>query len=178
MGRRSYTDDEKTAALELYAIEGPTAVQTRMGISKSTVAQWAKKAGVQTARNETAAARVEAARLTFEQRRIDLAHGLLDDIARLRGQLFAPTVKREAFNVSLGHNAGQTVEIHDIELDQPTFADKKALLWSIGVAVDKVQILSGAATQRTEILGAAGASIDDEVQRLAAELGLVPAGDQ
>lgn len=170
--RRTYTDDEKTAALELYTEQGPTAVQNAMGIAKATVSNWAKAAGVTTVRNENASVRIEAARLTFEERRVNLAHGLLDDISRLRSQLFAPVVQRQAMAISDGRDCGSHAEIVDIRLDQPTFAEKKAILTSIGIAVDKVQLLSGAATHRGEIIS--GASIDDEVAALAAELGLVP----
>lgn len=148
--RRSYTADEKAAALALYAEQGPTAVTDAMGIPKATVTSWAQANGVRTVRNENAAARVEAARLTFEERRVELAHGLLDDVARLRAQLFAPVVQRQAMTVSDGKDLGSHVEIVDIRLDEPTFSEKKALLTSIGIAVDKVQLLSGAATQRTE----------------------------
>jgi transposase-like protein len=149
--RRTYTDDQKAQALELYAEAGPTAVEKAMGIPKATVTNWGRAAGVKTVRNENAAVRMEAARLTFEERRVTLAHALLDDVNRLRAELFAPVVQRQAMTVSDGQNMGSHVEIVDIHLDEPTFGEKKAILTSIGIAVDKVQLLSGAATSRTEV---------------------------
>jgi len=150
VARRTYTDEEKAEALAIYQEHGPTAAQDALGIPKGTVTKWAKQAGVKTRVLENLQAGLKASHLAFEQRRINLAHGLLDDIARLRSQLFAPCKKVEITTVSDGQQQGSHVEVVEALLDEPTFADKKAILTSIGIAVDKVQLLSGGATSRHE----------------------------
>lgn len=172
MPRRDYTDAEKAEALERYRVDGPKAAAAALGISASTITGWAKAAGVRTERLENAQARVEARRTDLHARRLALAADLLDDIARFRGQLFAPCVERKAMNVSDGP-IGSHVEIVDIDRPKPTFAEQTKIMTSIGIAVDKAQLLAGEATSRTEVTGT-GASIDDEVARLEAELALTP----
>lgn len=167
--RRAYTDDERTAALAMYAEAGPTAVEAELGIPKATVASWARRAGVHTVRAENARARNEARSADLEQRRLDLALGLFDDIAALRSQLFAPCVVRKPMSVGIERGVTE-IEIIDIELDQPTFAEQTKIMTSVGIAVDKAQLLTGQATSRIETTG--GASIDDEVAALADELEL------
>lgn len=168
MPRRSYTPDQRTAALELYAEAGPSAVEATLGIPKGTVTGWAKAAGIRTRAIENLSAGLAASHATFEQRRHDLAHGLLNDIARLRAELFAPCVERKAMVVSDGAELGSHAEIVDIERSQPTFAEQTRIMTAIGIAVDKTQLLSGAATERHEHVQVD--DIDAEVRRLTAEL--------
>lgn len=141
LARRRYTDAQRAEAIELYRTDGPTAAQTRLGIPKGTVARWAKETGVETVSNAKNATAVEASHIHFAQRRTDLAHGLLDDVEKLRDQLFAKAKV---------HHFDKDGDFHEAELDEPTFGDKRAILTSIGIAVDKVQLLSGGATGRTE----------------------------
>lgn len=110
---------------------------------------------------------IEAKRAWFEERRVTLAHALLDDVTRLRAELFAPVVKRQVVTLSGGKEGQATADIVDVELDQPTFADQKAIMTSIAIAVDKVQILSGGATQRTETIDASPEHVTGLVDELA-----------
>lgn len=167
MPQRRYTPDEKNHALDLYAEHGPTAVQDTLGIPKGTVAGWARAAGIRTRSVENLEAGLTAARLTFEERRTSLAHGLLDDIARLRAELFAPCVERKPLVVSDGP-LGSHVEVVDVERTQPTFAEQARIMTSIGIAVDKTQLLSGAATERHEHVQVD--AVDAEISRLVDEL--------
>lgn len=50
--RRTYTDDQREEALHLYELEGPTAVEKKLGIPKNTVARWANARGLRTVRNQ------------------------------------------------------------------------------------------------------------------------------
>lgn len=77
-------------------------------------------------------------------RRLALADRLLDDLERLRGQLFAPTVERQAKVVSDGARDGSHVEIVDVELDEPSFGSKRLIVAAIAQGVDKVGDLLGA----------------------------------
>lgn len=173
MARRRYTEAEKAEALKAYAQQGPTAASEATGIPMGTIAAWAVRKGYAKERHENAVGAVNAATTDLAVRRLELAHGLLDDIAHLRAELFAPCVQRIVKTVSAV--AGRTeAEIVDVELDQPTFAEQTRIMTSIGIAVDKAQLLSGAATSRTETL--TGSDIDAEVTRLARELDLVASG--
>lgn len=58
--RKTYTDQQKAEALELYETEGPSAVEKQLGIPKNTVAGWAKRTGIRTVRTERTRAAVEA----------------------------------------------------------------------------------------------------------------------
>jgi hypothetical protein len=73
MARRSYTDQQRSDALELYQEVGPAEAGRRLGIPSTTVRQWAKRAGASSGRAEHVAAAVRGAKLTWGQRRAGLA---------------------------------------------------------------------------------------------------------
>lgn len=164
--RRTYTPAEKAEALALYEAEGPTAVQTQLGISKGTVAGWARKTGTQTRSIENASARIQAQSLGMAERRQALAIGLMDDIERLRTQLWEPCVEKKPMVVSDGGESGSHVEVVEVERDQPTFADQKAIMTTLAIAVDKVQLLTGEATARTEQIGLDRPVAEERVAKL------------
>lgn len=60
MAKRSYTEGERQTALRLYELEGPTAVEKKLGIPKNTVADWARQAGIRTVRNQKTREATEA----------------------------------------------------------------------------------------------------------------------
>jgi transposase-like protein len=75
--RRSYSDEERQAALALYETDGPTAVQTQLGVPKATVTEWAQANGIRTIRNERTRAAIEALEVDREARTAALAEKLL-----------------------------------------------------------------------------------------------------
>jgi transposase-like protein len=92
-----YTAAQRAEALALYETDGPSAVTARFGIPKTTVASWAKNAGVRTVRNETTRAAVEAKVVDGKLRRQNIVHRLygqaekiLDD---LEGEVFRTLIK-------------------------------------------------------------------------------------
>jgi hypothetical protein len=151
MPRRTYTDAERHDALRLYETDGPRAVEDQLGIPASTVVDWAKAAGIRTRSVATKTDAIQASMLTLAERKAQLASAILDDVEKLRQQLFASTVERKPMVVSDGQHAGSHVEIVDVDLDQPTFTDQKAIMTSIAIGVDKVLLLSGEATSRVEV---------------------------
>ena len=62
------------------------------------------------------------------QRRVSFAVELFADLEHLRSQLFAPVVRREAKVVAGGKDAPNEVQIVDIELNEPTFVDKRVIV--------------------------------------------------
>jgi transposase-like protein len=146
MAKRSYTPEQRTQALELYRTDGPTAVQAQLGIPKATVTDWAQSSGVRTVRNEKTAAAVEAKRVKWEDRRLELAHEM--------GRVAAKALKRA-----------------ERELADGTGRDAQAYATTMAILIDKAQLLTGAATSRHEHTS----SVDAEIERLTRELDLTDA---
>lgn len=152
---RTYTDTQKADAVALYVEHGLAEAHRRTGITKPSLRTWAKKAGHNPAdlrsheADKTRAA--NGARLEdMAARRTQLASDLMGDVQRLRAQLFAPCVERKAMAVNLGKDQGSEVEIVDIEHRQPPFREQQAIMTTLAIAVDKIQVLTGEATERIE----------------------------
>lgn len=159
MSASTATDEEKAYALALYSEHGPAEASRRTGINESTIKSWARRNGVAPVALENRRAAVEAKRVSVAQRKLDLARNLLGDIERLRGQLFARCV---------AHHWDKDGGFHEHELGEPTFGDKKALATSLAILVDKVQLLTGEATSRTESVTVD--AVDAEIAKLRAEM--------
>ncbi|HEX9994516.1 MAG TPA: hypothetical protein VGB14_16420 [Acidimicrobiales bacterium] len=151
MPRTKYDDAVKAEALRLYATEGIAAAEQATGVPRGTLKSWASRAGVEGCNQNPAAA--AAVRATMAERRERLAEALMGDVERLRVQLFAPCVEQKPIALSGGRGHPGRVEIAVVERDQPTFGEQVKIMTAIGIAVDKVQLLTGEATQRTETLG-------------------------
>lgn len=160
-----WTDEQRTEALELYTEHGAAEAARRTGIPAGTIYSWAHHAGLT---GQSSLAQANGRLASVVDRKARLASDLLDDAQALRAQLFAPAVERKAMVVSHGKDIGSSVEVVDIERDQPTFAEQTRIMTSIAIAIDKVQILTGEATERIEHRNLD--SIDAEVARLVAAL--------
>jgi len=143
MARKRYTADERSAAIALYATDGPTAVQTELGIPKGTVTKWAQAAGVETVSSERNAAAVEAARI--------------DHAAR-----------REALAGKLTLVAEQAV---DRELQLIANGDLRDVVGAGTRAIHDLLLLTGQATARHEHV-TAESDVDSEIRQLTADLAL------
>lgn len=175
---RTYTDDQRTDAVAAYLEHGLAEAHRRTGIPKNTLRSWLTQAGHDPAeiagRAGAKTANATASRLAnLERRRIDLAVGLMDDVHRLRDQLFAPCVERKAMIVSHGAEVGSGVEIVDIDRDQPTFRDQQTILTAVAIGIDKIQVLTGQPSAITETRSVD--AVTAELERLSAALAEVPA---
>jgi hypothetical protein len=148
MGKRSYTPEQRTQALELYRTDGPRAAAATTGIPLGTITSWAKNAGIRTRAIENAAACVQATSLKWEERRIGLAH-------------------------EMGRVAELAISRAVDELDHGKARDAQAFATTAAILVDKAQLLTGAATSRHETVS----NVDAEIERLSAELDLTGAPD-
>ena len=172
-----WSEQDKAHALELLA-DGVTLADTarETGIPKRTIVDWAKAAGIETsspqARAKTARARETLEAVTAEKR-ADLAAGLMADAQRLRTQLFAPVVEKRAMAIALGHDLGQGIDIAEVPLDRPTPTDQVKIMTAVAIAVDKIQLLTGEATERHE--HTAPSRTPEQEQELAQVLTLVKA---
>lgn len=150
MQRRRWTDDERAEALRLLVEHGPAEVARRTGIPAGTVASWSTRAGV-SGRHHTAATVVatEARVATIAERKAALAEGLLDDVARLRRDLFAGTLERKV----VPGTQHRSTEIVDVSNKTTTATERRTTVEAIAKALETVQLLTGEATSRVEQLG-------------------------
>lgn len=153
MAPRTYTDEEKATARERYEADGLAATVEATGIPKGTLSAWITKGEWRTHAPEKMEAAIATQRASVEAKRLALALALFDDIDRLRAQLFAPVVERKVVTVSLGRNEGSEAQVVDVRLSQPTFGDQKAITTAVAIDVDKIQVLTGGATERIELTG-------------------------
>ena len=121
---RAHPPELRARALALYRGEvGPAEAARRVGVPPATVRGWAHRAGVSSERAAHARAGAKAARLTWAQRRAEVARDSGDAAAELLARMRKARKPREA-------------------------AD-----WSraFAIAVDKAQLLGGGATGRVEV---------------------------
>lgn len=168
-----YTDEQRAEALAVYAEQGLAAAAKHSGADKSTIKGWADKADPpvvppQRGTEKTAAA-TKARQEQMDEAKFALAEGLMSDIARIRDQMFAPCVERKVVTVAGSVKVEGRWEIVDIDRDKPTFTEQKSIMTTIAIAVDKVQVLTGGATQRTEHRYESG--VDAEIRELTNALG-------
>lgn len=169
----AYTTEQRTEALEIYATEGLAAAAKHLGCSKQTIVTWADKEDPPVRPPAQSTAKTEAARKVWQDemdaRKRDLASGLMDDIAKLRDRMFAPCVERKIVTIAGSVKEQGTWQVAEVDRDEPTFGDQKSLMTTIAIAVDKVQVLTGGATQRTEHRYESG--VDAEIRELTSALG-------
>lgn len=70
------------------------------------------------------------------------ASELFGDLERLREQLFAPVVRREVRVVAGSKGDPNEVRIVDVDLNEPTFADKKVIVQTIALGLEQVLSLA------------------------------------
>jgi transposase-like protein len=161
----SYTHEEKAEAVAHYLAHGLGATHAwsktearPKGISKPTLMDWLRKAGHDPAeiasRSDTKTTEATRTRVAqIEGRKAAFAADLMDDLKKLRAQLWAPCIEQKVVTLSGGKDSPATWEIAEVERDKPTFAEQVKILTAIGIAVDKVQVLTGGATERIDITG-------------------------
>lgn len=159
----TWTEDDKAAARRYYETEGAAAAARATGIPVGTITSWARRRGwsqseaAQEGRQRMAAA-VQAAKLVNEQGRQELAGRLLGEVHKLVDQLQRPTTYLEVINT-----AGKPVldpddpegpppayVVAELTVPHPKPADQKHIAVAAAVLIDKLQLLSGAATERRE----------------------------
>lgn len=149
-----WTPEQRAEALQLLAEVGKAEAARRTGIPAGTIASWGVRAGVSAPGADVTRPAVEARLAGIAERKAKLAEDLLGDIERLRKQLWAPTVECKPMVVSDGKDMGSHIEIAEVHLTQPTFRDQKTIVEAVALGLDKVQLLTGAATERVETVTA------------------------
>lgn len=155
----TYTAKQKSEALKLYEEHGPAEASRHTGVPRGTISQWARRDGLVTARSANARAGARASAASLVQRKHRLAEKLMGDVERLREQLWAP---------ALVHDFTKDGAFVTGHLDEPTFGDKRQIMTSLAIGVDKIQLLTGAPTSRAEIVEAS--KLDVEIERMLGEM--------
>jgi ParB-like chromosome segregation protein Spo0J len=126
-------DDDREQVRRLHAEGlGRNDIARAIGRSPSTVSKIAAALGLTFDRTATAVA-TEARKADARAMRAEIALGLLEDVVRLRGQLFKSCT---VFNFG-----GKDNTFEQALIDEPTFADKRNILTAIGTAVDRAMKL-------------------------------------
>jgi hypothetical protein len=118
-----YAPDVKAEALAVYLDHGAAEAARQTGIPNGTIRSWAHRDGVATVAAQNTRAATEAARVQWEQRRLELA----DEI---------------------GEAAEEALNLVDAALQEGDAHAAKAAAVTVGVLIDKAELLSGRATKR------------------------------
>lgn len=154
-------------ALHLYPEVGAREASRQSGCSRALIERIARQRGIRV--NETAtvarAGITRAAELT--DKKLSLSLDLLDDIEELRARLFTPIVYKEVKVVPGGKDMPSTVEIVEIECDEPTNTDKAKLVDSMTKLLDRLLVINGQVTSRVEVIQSQDAgTVQAELTRL------------
>jgi transposase-like protein len=110
-------------------------IAKRVGCSAASVSGVVKRAREETGdaaltfdRSKVAAA-TEARKVDLAARRAALAQGLLDDVEKLRAELFAPT--------TIYSFGGKDNSYNERQVDKPPFADQLKIVQAAGAAIDR-----------------------------------------
>lgn len=151
------TDELRQQIIDLHAAGlGRNEIAKRLPISAGLVTKVCKELGLNFDRSTTAVA-VAARQVDLRARRAELRTLLLDDAHRLRKQMWEP-----ARLVNFG---GRDNTLAETQLAEPLFADKKNIMASVGIAVDRILKLEA-------IDDDAGDAAKSMAARLAEQLGL------
>ena len=146
----TYTDTDRTQALDLHTEHGTAETARRTGISTTTITRWVREAGrtVQTDVEKTATARAAAAE------RVQQAWGDF----------------RAGEAMQAGAMAGRARNRLAEALDEPKWSSGRAKELAVvyGIMIDKAELLSGNATERIEHW--AESEVDNELRRLITEM--------
>lgn len=134
-----HSPEAKANALAIYETHGPAEASRQTGVPRGTISQMARRAGVTVTRSKQTAAATQAAAATRAERVATLSANLLSDAERLRTKLWEPVILT-------------TLDGEQSRREFPEFKDQKDVLLACAIAIDKSQLLAGAATARVETI--------------------------
>lgn len=153
MSATGATAEQRQHAIDLAQQIGAAAAAKQLGLNGNTVRSWLRRAGHASAPTPALVAAAQAKAATVADRKAQLASRLLDDAEQLRRQLFAPVVERHVVTLKGdGRYAASAARIVDVELNRPKPSDQRQMAVALAILVDKVQVLTGEATERIEQL--------------------------
>lgn len=122
MGRTSYSDEQRAEAVALYREHGAAEAARRTGVNAGTIRSWVSHGGVATERAEKTREALDAIQLSTEERRTRLGEKLL----------------------ALAEKSTDRAEALIGE------ANLRDIVGALDYAIKNAQLLTGAATARTE----------------------------
>jgi hypothetical protein len=125
MPRTEYPADVRVQALALYGNHGGAEASRQTGVPAPTIRSWAHRDGIATGCTEKTRAATKAARLRWEERRLELAHRV--------GEQAEEALRRTAKEIKSGKAA-----------------DAKNMATTLAILIDKAGLLTGSTTNRRE----------------------------
>lgn len=126
---KPWTTEQDQQLADLHALGlSLTVCAARIGRAPQRVSERSKVIGLSWDRAKTKTA-TEARVADNKATRSQIEAGLLDDVMRLRGQMFAPC---KAFNFG-----GKDNTYAEVALEQPTFVDQLKIMQAATIAVDR-----------------------------------------
>ena len=144
----TYTDIQKTQAVDLYLKHGASEASNRLDIPRRTISSWVTKQGLAQAKGEQTEAAREQLALKNAERRERIRSLILEKAEDIRGRMDEPHIDFKA--------AGK--ELHKVEWETARSGDVKNYAVSFAILIDKYRLEMGEATSRTEV------SVNDAVQ--------------
>lgn len=160
MGGRTYTDEQKAEALDLWRQHGAAEASRRCGVPSGTITSWANRAGLASVRSEQTRAATEAKRIDAEARRARIRETILERIDQVLDRMHA------SYQFVAGKDGDR------VSLDLPPADAVRNFAVALGVLIDKYRLEMGEATGRTE--NTERVEVDEAVSRVAAAIGVAP----
>ena len=131
-------DDTRDAvAADLRAGElSVRAIATKHDVSPTSVSAIGRDIGVEAAGRAQTQNATEARLIDYRAKRAQIREQLARDTIRLQAQLWQPCVMRKF--------GGKDNTLGEVDLPEPTFEDKRNIMTTIGIAVDKMAVLDRA----------------------------------
>lgn len=155
MARRSYTPEQRSRALELYVTKGCCHAARELGIPKTTIANWAKAAGLEPP-TENMTEGVKAVEARAAVKRAALKELLLDKALDLAHRMDEP------------HIDFKGKDVHKVTYPKAPAAACQQYATSIGILIDKFRLENGEVTGREEVVTVD--AVDAAIRDLEAEL--------
>lgn len=148
--RRTYTEEQKTAALEIYKEHGPSEAARQTNIPKGTINSWARRMHVSTSATKNTREANQAQAETFRQRRHRIIGELYDLVEDGVALLKDPSQYQSVAKGSFGVEDGKTFGFIPAR-------DKQQETTAIGIMLDKAERLESidadnGATEATSLL--------------------------
>ncbi|MFF0904023.1 UNVERIFIED_CONTAM: hypothetical protein RF653_10145 [Kocuria sp. CPCC 205316] len=138
--KRTYTDEQKAEALEVYKQHGPGEAGRRLGIPAKTITSWAKRAGLQSDAPAATKNAVEMAQLSRAAKREELLDRMhdsaLDMLDRLNAEEAVIKVTKEG--------------VQELSYKKPQATSCKAYVEAAHILYSDIRLEAGEATSRNE----------------------------
>lgn len=156
--RRAYSWDFKAEVLAVYEVDGPAAAARLYEVSDRSIIRWAKACGV--VADASVKEATESANAMKRRLYAEIEARLHESCLRMIDRLETPYEDVRMVE-------GKPVKV---TLERPPAKESRDLMWSAAVLVDKVRLVHGDVTDRTETTTITNDQLDREIAELEAQL--------